>query len=85
MTTRHKIGQVPDGRIAIVDAAGNIRGHVGPRVTAITARRFGVRNAELKKVNGRLEWHGESPSRRQRPKPETKNHKAARGSVAARE
>lgn len=80
---KHQVGCVPDGRIGIRDAAGNIRGHVGPHATEATVMRFGVRNPQLKNVNGRLEWRGLSVLRRPR-QIETANHKAARGSVKAR-
>lgn len=37
---QHKPGEVPPGRIAVLDRAGNIRGHVGPTATGATAARF---------------------------------------------
>jgi len=79
---KHKPGTVPDGRIAVKDHNGNVRGHVGPHAVAGTVMRFGVKNPTLKNVRGRLEWHGEGFKQRRRP--ETADHKAARGSVAAR-
>lgn len=79
---KHKPGTCPDGRIAVKDANGNIRGHVGPHAVAGTVMRFGVRNPQLKKINGKLEWHGDTAAPRRRP-PETANHKSARGSVRA--
>jgi hypothetical protein len=62
MKRKQPIGQVPAGRIAIVDYAGNVRGHCGATATQALVSRFGVgRNAELKTVKGRKEWHGLKP------------------------
>ena len=33
-------GQVPPGRIPVLDRKGQLRGHVGPRATSVTASRF---------------------------------------------
>lgn len=82
MAKKHTVGCVPDGRIAIIDHKGAVRGHVGPYAIAATVQRFGVKEPILKRVRGKLEWHGQRvPQRRQ---PETADHKAARGSVPAR-
>ena len=54
---KRKPGQVPPGRIPVLDHAGNVRGHVGPRATAATAARFTKRTgAVLRKVKGRDSW-----------------------------
>jgi hypothetical protein len=37
---QRKPGTVPPGRIAVLDRAGNLRGHVGPHATSVTASRF---------------------------------------------
>jgi hypothetical protein len=47
---QRKPGTVPPGRIAVLDRAGNIRGHVGPQATGATAARFtGQTGAKLTK------------------------------------
>ena len=61
---KHKPGSCPDGRIAIRDGNGNIRGHVGPHAIAGTVMRFGITNPQLKSVNGRLEWQDGGKSSR---------------------
>lgn len=72
-------GMIPDNRIGIFGPNGECHGTVGHRATAATVRRFGVANAELKKVRGRYEWHGQSaPIRRRRV--ENANQRSARGS-----
>jgi hypothetical protein len=59
----HKeLGEVREGRIPIVDHKGRLRGHVGPKATAVTVARFtGTHGAELKKVDGRDTWVGKKP------------------------
>lgn len=52
--TKQKPGQVPEGRFAVIDKRGNMRGHVGPKATQATCRRFGVEDAEF---SGN-EWRG---------------------------
>jgi hypothetical protein len=37
---KRKPGQVPPGKIAVLDRAGNLRGHVGKLATSVTASRF---------------------------------------------
>lgn len=52
-----KIGEVPPGKIAVLDQRGNLRGHVGPRATSVTATRFtGKAGAKLAKKDGRDSW-----------------------------
>ena len=75
-----KAGTVREGRIPVY-SDGLIVGHVGPSCTAATARRFNAHDATLRKVDGRLSWVGFSKPQRRRP--ETANHKSARGSVRA--
>ncbi len=43
-TKQSKPGTLPDNRIGVYDRALRLRGHVGPKATAITAARF---NGEL--------------------------------------
>ena len=57
MRKPRKPGTVPPGKIGVYDAAGNIRGHVGPKATAASAARFTHRtDAVLGKVDGRPAW-----------------------------
>jgi hypothetical protein len=65
MTKRATIGQVPAGRIAVIDHKGNVRGHVTPASSQLNVSRFGIgRNAELVTVaGGRKEWHGKPPKK----------------------
>jgi hypothetical protein len=37
---QRKPGTVPPGKLVVYDRAGNLRGHVGPRATSVTASRF---------------------------------------------
>jgi hypothetical protein len=47
---QRKPGTVPPGRIAVLDRKGNLRGHVGPKATSVTASRFtGQPGAKLTK------------------------------------
>jgi len=58
---RPKPADVPPSYIPIIDERGNQRGHVhGLKASEATIARFGVRNAKLKKINGKLTWAGES-------------------------
>jgi hypothetical protein len=57
MKKKRKIGEVPPGRIPVLDHAGNVRGHLGKRATAASAARFtGHHGAVLRKVKGRDSW-----------------------------
>jgi hypothetical protein len=50
-------GEVPPGKIAVLDRDGNVRGHVGPKATAATAARFTNQlGAKLTKKDGRTSW-----------------------------
>lgn len=52
-----KVGEVREGRIPIIDKAGNVRGNVGPRATTATVARFlGHSNARLAPYKGRQSW-----------------------------
>jgi hypothetical protein len=83
MAKIRKPGTVRSGRIPIYDDKGQMRGNVGPHATGITVARFlGKPGATLDKKDGRLAWIG--PSAPQPRRAETKNHKSARGSVAAK-
>jgi hypothetical protein len=42
-----KIGEVPQGRLPVIDRHGNLRGRVGPKATAPTASRF-TNNPDMK-------------------------------------
>jgi hypothetical protein len=77
---KRKPGEVAPNRIPIFDDQDRLRGHVGPKATSVTVSRFtGKAGAVLGKKDGRLAWIG--PSAPQRRRPESKNHKSARGSV----
>jgi len=53
---QRKIGEVPPGRIAVLDRRGHVRGNVGPRATSITAARFtGQSGAVLTKAKSKGE------------------------------
>lgn len=55
-------GEIPENRIPIHDHKGNVRGHVGHTATSATVARFlGHHGAELKKVEGRDTWVGNTP------------------------
>jgi hypothetical protein len=54
-TKMPKPGLPPAGRLGIYDRNGNMRGHVGPRASAATVRRFGI-EAELSNKDGRPAW-----------------------------
>jgi hypothetical protein len=78
-----KPGTVREGRIPIFDDKGHMKGNVGPHATDVTVSRFlGRSGATLEKKNGRLAWIG--PSAPIPHRPETANHKSARGSVKAK-
>jgi hypothetical protein len=58
---RPKAADVPPSYIPIIDERGNQRGHVhGLKASEATIARFGVRNAKLKKIDGKLTWAGEA-------------------------
>jgi len=58
---RPKAADVPPSYIPIIDERGNQRGHVhGLKASQATVARFGVRNAKLKKIDGKLTWAGEA-------------------------
>ena len=64
---KEKPGTLPAHRIAVVDEQGNRRGHVGRLASeALVNSHFGVRNARLKKINGKHVWAGESGAFNQR-------------------
>lgn len=49
---KKELGDVREGRIPIVDHKHRLRGHVGPKATAVTVARFtGTHGAELKKMD----------------------------------
>lgn len=78
---KHKVGCVPDGRIAIRDADGHVRGHCGPHMVAGGVMRFGIRNPQLVNAKGKLEWReGDAQSRRRVRRPSA-DRKHALGSV----
>jgi len=57
---KRKPGEVPPGRIAVLDRAGNLRGHVGPKATSVTASRFtgefGATLTKAKRKGERDSW-----------------------------
>lgn len=58
---RPKAADVRPSYIPIIDERGNQRGHVhGLKASEATIARFGVRNAKLKKIDGKLTWAGEA-------------------------
>ena len=58
---RPKPGDVAPTYIPIIDERGRQRGHVhGLKASEATIARFGVRNAKLKKIDGKLTWAGEA-------------------------
>jgi len=59
---KHKLGTVPEGRLAIVDHNGAIRGHCGAKMTEASMPRFGLKHgATLKKIDGKNCWKGKKP------------------------
>lgn len=80
---KHKAGCVPDGRIAIRDADGNIRGHCGPHMVAGGVMRFGLKNPQLKNVRGKLEWQEGDAQSRQRVRRPSADRLHSLGSVKA--
>lgn len=91
MSKQRKPGSIPPGKLGVYDANDNLRGHVGPKATSVTAARFtGQFGATLGTKDGCDAWltpadvsaagtTAGAPSL----KPETANHKSARGSVRA--
>jgi hypothetical protein len=50
---KRKIGEVPPGKIAVLDRKGRLRGVVGPKATSVTAARFsGEHGAKFTKGKG---------------------------------
>jgi hypothetical protein len=50
-------GEVPEGRIAIVDRHGRYRGHCGPKMTETSMLRFGIKGpVRLGKFKKRTAW-----------------------------
>jgi hypothetical protein len=59
---RHKIGEPPANRIAVLDHKLRVRGHVGRTATSATVARFGVgHGADIGKVKGKTVWIGKAP------------------------
>jgi hypothetical protein len=92
MSKQRKPGTVPPGRIGVYDGDGNLRGHVGPKATSVTAARFtNQHGAKLGKKDGRLAWLtpadvsalGTTAGAPAQQPAESANHKSARGSVRA--
>jgi len=58
---RPKVADVPPTYIPIIDENGNQRGYLhGLKSSEATVSRFGVHNAKLKKIDGKLTWAGEA-------------------------
>jgi len=54
---KRKPGDVPPGRLAIVDRDGNVRGHVGRTATQATVKRLlGSYDTKLGRHKGRPAW-----------------------------
>jgi len=52
-----KPGTVPPGRIGVYDRQDNLRGHLTPAATSVSAARFtGEHGAKLTKKDGRTTW-----------------------------
>jgi hypothetical protein len=87
MTMRQELRIIPARRIPIIRKGGDIAGTVGNRATQATVSRFlGHPNARLGEYGGRRCWIEQGTAERvtsHRPRPETANHKAARGSLKA--
>lgn len=84
---RRELKPVPPNRFPVINKAGDVVGNVGPKATAATAARFlGHQGATLKDYGGRKCWIEQGTNSRHSPRPvfESKNHKAARGSVKPR-
>lgn len=57
-----KPGEAPEGRLAIFDHKGNMRGHVTKAATQSTVARFlGRHGAKLGTKNGKKAWIGDEP------------------------
>lgn len=57
MSKKRKTGEVPPNKIGVYDASGNLRGHVGPKATSVTATRFTEQHgAVLGEKDGRKAW-----------------------------
>lgn len=79
-----KPAELPPSRIPVIDEQGRRRGHVGFKASEATAARFGVRNAKLTKIDGKLAWAGEASAnaRRRQEINRAQRVKANKGSVA---
>jgi hypothetical protein len=80
---RPKAADVPPSYIPIIDERGNQRGHVhGLKASEATVARFGVKNARLRKIDGKLSWAGEASGNiRHRQELQAQHVKANKGSV----
>ncbi len=76
-------GTLPPSRIPVLDLKGNRRGHVGFKAGPSVAERFGVHNAKLVKIDGKLAWAGEASAnaRRRQEHQQAARVKANKGSV----
>lgn len=62
MKVVRKAGQPPEGRLAIFDHKGNMRGHVTKAATQATVARFlGRHGAKLGTKDGKQAWIGDKP------------------------
>ena len=77
-----KPGNLPPSRIPIF-AGGQRRGHVGRKASEAVVSRFGVRNAKLGKVDGKLAWVGQNDAEVRRQN-ELKQVRAQRTAQAQR-
>ena len=82
-----KPGEVAPNHIPVIDKHGFVRGYVHGKATGATAARFTNNPAmRLSKHEGRPAWieQDTGASAPQPRRPETANHKSARGSVRAK-
>jgi hypothetical protein len=64
MITKRTAGRVPDGTIPLIDARGNVQGHVTAASTQANVSRFPNMGRGAKLVSmkgGRKEWHAQQP------------------------
>jgi hypothetical protein len=84
---KRKVGEVAPNHIPVIDKYGFVRGYVHGKATGATAARFTNNPAmKLGRHEGRQAWIEQDTGERapQPHRPETANHKSARGSVRAK-
>jgi hypothetical protein len=82
---RKPVAERPPTYVPILDQLGNHRGHVHGLNAPTVPERFGVHNAQLKKVDGRTVWQGTAgPTSGRGSAKLAKQLTAAKGSVTKR-